>query len=55
MISASATPLIATAAFLVATSWPALTVKPRIAAASAEKRETSRASKGLHESCRRAL
>lgn len=51
MISASATPLIATAVLLVATSWLALT---RIAAASATEREMSRASKGLHESCRRA-
>lgn len=54
MISASATPLIATAVLLVATSWLALTAKPRISAASATERETSRASKGLHESCRRA-
>lgn len=54
MMSASATPLIATAVLLFATFWLALTAKPRIAAASATEREMSRASKGLHESCRRA-
>lgn len=53
MISASATPLIATAAFFLATSWLVLRAEPRIAT-PADERDASRASKGMHESCRRA-